>query len=205
MKKTYQRLTAGISAIILCISSSVCIVSADTMITQPYIPEGIEVAPPDNIDTTETVVDVDLNVICDSLREFATDKAAVFVAKKEGFVIFSSENQKESYQAKAYCEENKIDSKYVFFILSEEEILKVVDYIKDDESVIYDEKAESMIEKGSSDSSSSSGYDPNEKDELLQSEKEVSYGENFIFKVNVSAIYFLTFAKTSSMLPALRK
>jgi len=107
------------------IAANVCVVNAfadDTMITPPYIPEGIEVAPEDTVEITEKDADADLYTICDNLREFATDKNAVYVSKKDGIVVFGSEKQEEIDKAKAYCQDNKIDSKYVFFILIEEEM-----------------------------------------------------------------------------------
>lgn len=50
--------------------------------------------------------------------------------------------------------------------VSEEEILNIVNFVKDD-NVIYDEVAENAIEKGVTGDSSSSGYDPNEKDDMF--------------------------------------
>lgn len=49
--------------------------------------------------------------------------------------------------------------------VSEEEILKIVSYVKDD-TAIYDENIYNAIDKGSS-SDSSGGFDPNEKDEMF--------------------------------------
>ena len=50
--------------------------------------------------------------------------------------------------------------------VSEEEILNIVNYVKDD-SVVYDEVAENAIEKGVSGESGGSGFDPNEKDDMF--------------------------------------
>lgn len=50
--------------------------------------------------------------------------------------------------------------------VSEEEILNIVNFVKDD-NVVYDEVAENAIEKGVTGESSGSGYDPNEKDDMF--------------------------------------
>ena len=50
--------------------------------------------------------------------------------------------------------------------VSEEEILDVVNFVKDD-SVLYDEVAEKAIEKGVVNDGSSSSFDPNEKDDMF--------------------------------------
>lgn len=50
--------------------------------------------------------------------------------------------------------------------VSEEEILNIVNFVKDD-NVVYDEVAENAIEKGVTGESSGSGYDTNEKDDMF--------------------------------------
>lgn len=50
--------------------------------------------------------------------------------------------------------------------VSEEEILNIVNFVKDD-SVVYDEVAENAIEKGVAGESGGSGFDPNEKDDMF--------------------------------------
>lgn len=50
--------------------------------------------------------------------------------------------------------------------VSEEEILNIVNFVKDD-NVVYDEVAENAIEKGVTGESLGSGYDPNEKDDMF--------------------------------------
>ena len=50
--------------------------------------------------------------------------------------------------------------------VSEEEILNIVNFVKDD-NVVYDEVAENAIEKGVTGESGGSGFDPNEKDDMF--------------------------------------
>ena len=50
--------------------------------------------------------------------------------------------------------------------ISEEEILNVVNYVKDD-NVLYDEVAEKAIEKGVSSDNNGGTFDPNEKDDMF--------------------------------------
>ncbi|MBR0038736.1 MAG: DNA translocase FtsK [Lachnospiraceae bacterium] len=50
--------------------------------------------------------------------------------------------------------------------VSEEEILNIVNFVKDD-NVVYDEVAENAIEKGVTVESGGSGFDPNEKDDMF--------------------------------------
>lgn len=120
MKKTYQRLTACISAMIICMTSSALSVSAEEMISGGYIPEGLPVA--DGVTQVDDETAELLNRIHDELTEnvytlFSDNEdhdVRTNLLLEYAYVIYESSDQNELDAAKKYCDEHGIEERYVW-------------------------------------------------------------------------------------------
>ena len=120
MKKTYQRLTACISAMIICITSSALSVSAEEMISGGYIPEGLPAA--DGVTQVDDETAELLNRIHDELTEnvytlFSDNEdhdVRTNLLLEYAYVIYESSDQNELDAAKKYCDEHGIEERYVW-------------------------------------------------------------------------------------------
>ena len=136
MKKTKKLMAFLSSVLIVSAMSSGVAYAEDSRTTDAFIPEGMEVAdstvPDEDVAPTDNINN-NLAEICDTLRKNVLDSDTVYVASREGLVIFGSEKQQDIDTAKAYCLDNSINLDQVFFILIKEEATNL---ITDHETII---------------------------------------------------------------------
>ena len=103
-------------------------VGAADDITESYFPNDITIdsSIPDKTAVSTNNTNCNLAEICDALRKNVLDSDTVYVAQREGLVIFGSEKQQDIEIAKAYCLDNGINLDQVFFILIKEEAANLI-------------------------------------------------------------------------------